>query len=217
MTAISFIIARTLRGLAKRGRPFTGLLYVGLMVTSKGPRVVEFNCRFGDPETQALMPLLSIQPRILDLMLAVATEQPMGAGSNQPESQEIEAANKQLHTDTIGRMTVCEIELVGACVTTVLAAANYPESPRTGDRITLPEPEDGVFVFHAGTARNADGQLVTAGGRVLAVSALGETVKIAQRRSLEYAKRIEFAGKQFRTDIGWREITRQQQASARAT
>ena len=106
----------------------------------------------------------------------------------------------------------------GACVTTVLAAANYPETPRTGDPITLPAPEEGIIVFHAGTARDADGQLVTAGGRVLAVSAVGDTVELAKQRSLAYAERIQFEGKQLRTDIGWREIARQQkQASARAT
>jgi phosphoribosylamine--glycine ligase len=96
----------------------------------------------------------------------------------------------------------------GACVTTVLAAANYPEKPRTGDVITLPPAEDGVYVFHAGTARDADGRLVTAGGRVLTVSALGADVAEAGRRSLAYAERIEFAGKQLRRDIGWREVAR---------
>ena len=190
-TAQRSVIDRTLRGLARRGRPFTGLLYAGLMMTKDGPKVVEFNCRFGDPETQALLPVLSGEPRLIDLMLAVAKGETLRSGS---------------------------AETRGACVTTVLAAANYPESPRTGDPITLPAAEDGIFVFHAGTARDADGRLVTAGGRVLAVSALGESVTIAQRRSLNYAQRVEFQGKQFRTDIGWREIAREQkQARARAT
>jgi len=99
-------------------------------------------------------------------------------------------------------------------VTTVLAAANYPETPRTGDVITLPPmDEDGVFVFQAGTARDADGRLVTAGGRVLAVSAVAPTVALASQRSLDYATRIRFAGKQLRTDIGWREIARPQQST----
>jgi len=190
-TAQRSVIDRTLRGLARRGRPFTGLLYAGLMMTKDGPKVVEFNCRFGDPETQALLPVLSGEPRLIDLMLAVAKGETLPSGS---------------------------AETRGACVTTVLAAANYPETPRTGDPITLPAAEDGIFVFHAGTARDADGRLVTAGGRVLAVSALGESVTIAQRRSLDYAQRVEFQGKQFRTDIGWREIAREQkQARARAT
>lgn len=190
-TAQRSVIDRTLRGLARRGRPFTGLLYAGLMMTKDGPKVVEFNCRFGDPETQALLPVLSGEPRLIDFMLAVAKGETLPSGS---------------------------AETRGACVTTVLAAANYPETPRTGDPITLPAAEDGIFVFHAGTARDADGRLVTAGGRVLAVSALGESVTIAQRRSLDYAQRVEFQGKQFRTDIGWREIAREQkQARARAT
>ena len=104
----------------------------------------------------------------------------------------------------------------GACVTTVLAASGYPDTPRTGDAITIPPPPDGVTVFHAGTARNAKGQLVTAGGRVLAVSAVGATIAEAAVRSREFAERIEFAGKQFRTDIGWREIARQREPGARA-
>ena len=190
--AAGLIIGQTLRALAARGRPFTGLLYAGLMITPSGPRVVEFNCRFGDPETQALLPLLTMQPGLLDLMLAV------GRG------------------EKIGRAPVISTD--GACVTTVLAAANYPEAPRIGDAITLPAPDDGIFVFQAGTARDAEGRLVTAGGRVLAVSAVGETVESAKHRSLAYAQRIQFEGKQLRTDIGWREIARQRQkASARAT
>jgi phosphoribosylamine---glycine ligase len=185
------IIGQTLRALAARGRPFTGLLYAGLMITPNGPRVVEFNCRFGDPETQALLPLIDMQPRLLDLMLAV------GRGEKISGTPVISTA--------------------GACVTTVLAASNYPEAPRVGDPITLPAPADGIIVFHAGTARDASGRLVTAGGRVLAVSAIGGTVESAKARSLAYAERIQFDGKQLRTDIGWREIARQQQkASARA-
>jgi phosphoribosylamine--glycine ligase len=185
------IIGQTLRAMAARGRPFTGLLYAGLMITQKGPRVVEFNCRFGDPETQALLPVLSMKTRLLDLFLAV------GRG------EKIDGS--------------IETSVAGACVTTVLAAANYPETPHFGDPITLPPVEDGIVVFHAGTARDVDGCLVTAGGRVLAVSALGETVEIASQRSLDYAERIGFEGKQLRTDIGRREIERQRQkASARA-
>ena len=185
ISASATIIAPTLRGLAARGRPFTGLLYAGLMMTRRGPKVVEFNCRFGDPETQALMPVLQLQPSLLDLMLAVGRGQAIGQG------------------------TGASATVNAACVTTVLAAANYPETPRSGDAITLPPPEQGVIVFHAGTARSAGGTLVTAGGRVLAVSATGSTVEEAQQRSLGYARRIEFDGKQLRSDIGWREIARQ--------
>jgi phosphoribosylamine---glycine ligase len=175
------IFRDTLAALRDRGRPFTGLLYAGLMLTPEGPRVVEFNCRFGDPEAQALLPLLDLQPTLAEIMLAVAEGRPLPA--------------------VVPRVT-------GACVTTVLAAANYPETPRSGDPIALPAAENGVIVFHAGTARDAQGRLVTAGGRVLAVSAVAPTIAEAQRRSRRFAEQVEFAGKQMRSDIGWREIAR---------
>jgi len=179
------IIAPTLDGLARRGRPFTGLLYAGLMLTKDGPKVVEFNCRFGDPETQALMPALRLETRLVELMARIA------AGA---------LAERDLQT---------RVELSGACVTTVLAAAGYPEKARTGDPIELPPvPDDRVVVFHAGTARDPGGRLVTAGGRVLAVSALAPDIGLAHQRSLEHARRIHFEGRQLRTDIGWREIAR---------
>ena len=183
-TAIDAVIDKTLKGLAARGRPFTGLLYAGLMMTRDGPRVVEFNCRFGDPETQALMPVLTGSCQLLDLMLAVGRGEPL------PRA---------------------EMEASGACVTTVLAAANYPDAPRTGDPIVLPPDEDDVVIFHAGTARDARGQLITAGGRVVAVTASGVSIVAAQRRSLDAANRVQFEGKQLRTDIGWREMARQQE------
>jgi phosphoribosylamine--glycine ligase len=190
--ARSRIIAPTLDALAARGSPFTGLLYAGLMVTTDGPKVVEFNCRFGDPETQALMPALGSWP-LLPLLRAVARGERL-TGFSAPS-----------------------IDV--ACVTTVLAAAGYPDTPRTGDVITLPPAEDDVVVFHAGTKRDAQGRLVTAGGRVLAVSALAPTVGEAQRRSLAHARRIGFAGKQLRSDIGWREVRRgsEQRTGAGAT
>lgn len=179
------IIAPTLGGLAARGRPFTGLLYAGLMLTRLGPKVVEFNCRFGDPETQALMPALRMEPSLLQIMAEIA------AGS-------------------LGRRAAtATVSLVGACVTTVLAAANYPDTPRTGDPIELPPiTDDGVVLFHAGTARDAEGGLITAGGRVLAVSAVAPDIALAHQRSLDYARRVHFSGCQLRTDIGWREIAR---------
>jgi phosphoribosylamine--glycine ligase len=93
-------------------------------------------------------------------------------------------------------------------VTTVVAAGGYPEQPRTGDTITLPAVPEHVVVFHAGTKRAADGSLVSSGGRVLAITGLGDSLEEAQRRSQEYAARVEFEGKQFRTDIGWRELAR---------
>jgi phosphoribosylamine--glycine ligase len=179
------IIEPTLRGLARRNRPFTGLLYAGLMLTQDGPKVVEFNCRFGDPETQALLPALQMDPTLLQVMTGVA------GGSLD------------------GLLASSKVELAGACVTTVLAAANYPDKPRTGDPIDLPPiNEDGVVVFHAGTAQGAQGRLVTAGGRVLAVSAVAPDIQTAQQRSLAFARRIHFPGCQLRTDIAWREIAR---------
>jgi phosphoribosylamine--glycine ligase len=190
--ARSRIIGPTLDALAARGSPFTGLLYAGLMVTTDGPKVVEFNCRFGDPETQALMPALGSWP-LLPLLRAVARGERL-TGFGAPS-----------------------IDV--ACVTTVLAAAGYPDTPRTGDVITLPPAEDEVVVFHAGTKRDAQGRLVTAGGRVLAVSAVAPTVGEAQRRSLAHARRIGFGGKQLRSDIGWREVRRgsEQRTGAGAT
>ncbi len=192
----------TLRALAERGRPFTGLLYAGLMLTPDGAKVVEFNCRFGDPETQALVPLLLAQPSLLHLVHAVATGATLGG-------------TPVLGGTGADRLPPPTRALAGACVTTVLAAAHYPGRSRVGDIITLPAEEADVQVFHAGTARNAQGQLVTAGGRVLSVSALGENVAAARERSMAHAARIMFEGKQCRTDIGWREIARLNDANAR--
>ena len=174
------------------------------MLTESGPRVVEFNCRFGDPETQALMPVLDISPRLIDLMLAVGRGEPL-ARLPGPRRQRGTARRS-------GSSRISTAEAEAACVTTVIAAANYPETPRTGDVITLPPLEDGVYVFQAGTARDSEGRLVTAGGRVLAVSAVAPTVELAQARSMEYVERVRFEGKQYRPDIGWREIARQDAA-----
>ena len=196
------VLVPILREMARRGRPFEGLLYAGLMLTPQGTRVVEFNCRFGDPETQALMPLLDGIP-LLPMLLPVAQRRPLcGRPIDQAASDEIE---RELggQVDGFGLPSIG-----GACVTTVLAAENYPETPRTGDPITLPPAEDSITVFHAGTARDAAGRLVTAGGRVLAVSAVAPTLVEARRRSLDHASRIEFAGRQMRTDIAARAIAR---------
>ena len=193
------IIGRTLAGLARRGRPFTGLLYAGLMITRDGAKVVEFNCRFGDPETEALLPVLDTTTSFAALLAAAASGSGIeGFPVAVDSSAALERVSARLYSAT----------LRSACVTTVLAAANYPEAPRLGDPIAIPAPERDIYVFHAGTARDAKGQLVTAGGRVLAVSAVGATVEEARARGLSYARRIQFAGKQLRTDIGWREIAR---------
>ncbi len=176
------ILLPTLAAMRDRGRPFTGLLYAGLMITAGGPRVVEFNCRFGDPETQAVLPIAHLSPSLLAVMQAVAS------GDGLP-------ADARCRAD-------------GHAVTTVLAAAGYPDHPRRGDGIILPPPRPDAIVFHAGTARDDHGRLVTAGGRVLAVTGLGATFAEAQRVSAEVAAQVAFAGKQYRDDIGWRERAR---------
>jgi phosphoribosylamine--glycine ligase len=163
------------------GTPFTGLLYAGLMLTEDGPRVVEFNCRFGDPETQAILPLLDSS--LAEPLLAIA------------RGESIEGLDALQWGD-------------GAAVTTVLAAEGYPESTRRGDPVHLPPGSDDVLVFHAGTARDDTGQLVTAGGRVLAVTGVGATFDDARLASVRAAGEVHFAGKQFRGDIGWRESGR---------
>lgn len=176
------ILRPTLDGLRARGAAFTGLLYAGLMLTREGPKVVEFNCRFGDPETQAILPVFRTRPSLLELMLTVARGErlPDGAGVHE----------------------------AGYAVTTVIAAAGYPDAPRTGDPIAIPAIPPDVLLFHAGTKRLADGTLVTSGGRVLSVTAVAPSFADAQRVSRDFAARVSFEGKQFRNDIGWRELAR---------
>jgi phosphoribosylamine--glycine ligase len=180
--AIDRIYKPTLAALKARGCTFHGVLYAGLMLTPDGPRVVEFNCRFGDPETQAVLPVTPLETPFGELLASIAR------------------GERLAHTD----MPRAD----GCAVTTVLAAANYPDKPRTGDGIRIPSQMNDVLVFHAGTARRSTGELVTAGGRVLAVTGLGPDFVQAQMRSRTAAERVEFSGKQFRTDIGWREISR---------
>ena len=176
------IFAPTLDALRTSGRPFTGLLYAGLMITDQGPKVVEFNCRFGDPETQAILPIARLSVPFTELLAAVSRGEKLPAGVR------------------------CDAE--ASAVTTVLAAAGYPDKPRTGDVINIPDGIEGALVFHAGTALRSTGDLVTAGGRVLAVTAVAHTMEDAQRRSRDAAELITFEGKVFRPDIGWREIER---------
>jgi len=180
---IDTIFHPTLEALRARGARFAGLLYAGLMLTRDGPKVVEFNCRFGDPETEAILPLLPSEPPLLELMLAAARNEAAPVSSLvRPER---------------------------TAVTTVLASAGYPETPRTGDAITIPAIADGVLVFHAGTKRGPTGDLVTNGGRVLAITGYASSFHEAQQKSRDFASRVEFAGKHFRRDIGWRELARQ--------
>jgi phosphoribosylamine--glycine ligase len=137
--------------------------------------VVEFNSRFGDPETQAVLPLTG--EGLGALLHAVAV------GDDLPE---------------LGRTPD------GYTVTTVVAAEGYPEHPRGGDLIEIPEAEDGVLVFHAGTAKDRSGHLVSAGGRVLSVTGVGATLDDAHAKSLDFVHRVRMDGKQYRSDIGFR-------------
>jgi phosphoribosylamine---glycine ligase len=184
------IVRPSLAALRNADRPFHGVLFCGLMLTPAGPRVVEFNARFGDPETQVLMPLLSTP--LVDVLLPIA----------------------QGHTPAVERL---EWE-PGAAVTTVLAAAGYPGSVAKGDPIEIPDAllgDDTLRVYHAGTRRDADGRLLTDGGRVLAVTAIASTFAAAATRSRDAAAAIRFRGKQFRRDIGARELARIQPTQIR--
>lgn len=176
------IFTPTLDALRNRGREFRGLLYAGLMLTPDGPKVVEFNCRFGDPETQAILPIAELSVPFAKLLELVAR------GDSLPANVTSSAS--------------------GAAVTTVVAAAGYPEAPRGGGFVAIPADMADVIVFHAGTARDAEGHLVASGGRVLAVTGVAPTFREAQRRSVDAAARIDFDGRQFRSDIGWRESQR---------
>ena len=174
------IIMPTLRGMAAEGAPFSGFLYAGLMIDDHGhPRVVEFTARMGDPETQPIM--MRLKSDFLTLI-----EHAIDGSLDQIDA-------KWDHCAALG---------------VVIAAAGYPESPIKGDEIGgLPKAADDARVFHAGTAEK-DGKVVTNGGRVLCVTALGDTVKIAQRRAYRMLEPIRFTGMQFRKDIGYRAIGR---------
>ena len=160
--------------LRRRGAPYHGVLYAGLMITADGPRVLEFNCRFGDPETQAVLPRLSSD--VLELLDGATTFGGLGGAELRWSSE--------------------------WAVTVVLASRGYPGSPSTGDEIRGLRSIDSldVEVLHAGTAE-VDGRLVTAGGRVLNVTGIGSTAAEARRRAYAAAERIQFDGKQMRTDI----------------
>jgi phosphoribosylamine---glycine ligase len=179
------ILLPTVAALAEEGRPFHGLLYAGVMLTADGPRVVEFNCRFGDPETQVVLPLLA--DSLLAPMLAIARGEGLGAWE--------------------GRGLAAR---TGAAVTTVLAAPGYPGDYPKGIPVDIPAEvtsDPHVAVFHAGT-RLENGRLVSTGGRVLAVTATGVTVAEAAERSRRAASLIRMDGGHFRRDIAWREIRR---------
>jgi phosphoribosylamine--glycine ligase len=172
------IIQPTINGMAADGVPYTGFLYAGLMIDPHGvPRTLEFNCRMGDPETQPIMARLKSD---LVSLLEAAVD---------------------------GRLDQVEAEWDRrTALSVVVAAAGYPETPRRGDVITrLPENRDDCIVFHAGTTFAGD-TLVTNGGRVLCITALGDTVRAAQRAAYEAVEQVRFDGMQFRRDIGHRAL-----------
>jgi phosphoribosylamine--glycine ligase len=175
------IVRPTIAAMAEEGAPYTGALFVGLMITAEGPKVIEFNCRFGDPECQAILPRL--EDDLLALLLAAAT------GKGLPSALTWSAQSS-------------------VCV--VMTSAGYPGSYETGRAISGVEAAaalPGVNVFHAGTAL-ADGALVTAGGRVLGVQAVGADVSAAIRTAYAAVERIRFDGAHYRRDIGHHALRR---------
>jgi phosphoribosylamine--glycine ligase len=177
------IIRPTLAAFTREGIDYRGVLYIGLMLTPSGPSVVEFNVRFGDPECQVLLPLLETDP--LKILW--------------------DCANGVLDP------AACRLKPHFAA-TVVLASYNYPANPRLGDVITLPAPANlpaGVDILHAGTKRNAAGELVTSGGRVLSVVATAPTLRAALAAAYQTCEHIQFSGAHYRRDIGARQLARE--------
>jgi phosphoribosylamine--glycine ligase len=181
--AMHEIVLPTIAGMAADGIPFSGFLYAGLMIDAAGnPRVVEFNARLGDPEAQVL--LMRLKTDLIDVLLAATA-----SGEHAPlDSVELQWDRR-------------------IALGVVMAAHGYPGTVRSGDAISgLPAPADDAIVFHAGTERRADGAVVTSGGRVLCVTALGDSVKTAQQRAYAALASIRFDGAQHRSDIGHRAL-----------
>lgn len=167
------VIQPTLDQMAQEGTPYVGFLYAGLALTEAGPKVIEFNCRLGDPETQVLIPRL--RSDLVDLLEAA-----MSTG--------LERIDLEWSSDY--------------AVDVVLAAAGYPDKPRSGDQIRYPtEPGENVHIFHAGTGRDEQGRLLTKGGRVLNVVGLGPDRATARSRAYDTVHQIEWPGMQYRSDI----------------
>jgi phosphoribosylamine---glycine ligase len=169
------ILQPTVAGLRAEGRPFSGVLYAGLMLTPDGPRVLEYNCRFGDPETQAILPLLETD--LIDVAEACAT----------------------------GQLNTLEVKWKsGAAACVVMASEGYPGQYPVGREIRGVEASfENAVVFHAGT-KLSECQVVTSGGRVLGVTGWGENLRAAVDTAYEAVKSIKFEGMQYRRDIGWR-------------
>jgi phosphoribosylamine--glycine ligase len=176
------VVRPVIHGMAKEGMPYTGILYAGLMMTAKGPKVLEFNVRFGDPETQAV--LARLQSDIVEAIL-----------------WSVEGGQEVPVLEWDRRPSVC----------VVMASKGYPGSYETGKVITgLDEAGrmKDIVVFHAGT-EESDGRIVTSGGRVLGVTGLGDTLKEAIAHTYEAVGKIRFEGAHYRTDIGWRALEKQ--------
>jgi phosphoribosylamine--glycine ligase len=176
------IIEPTMRGMREMGAPFTGVLFAGLMITDKGPELIEYNVRFGDPECQVLM--MRLKDDILVLLNAAADGQ-------------------------LSHMSVRWRD--EAALTVVMAAKGYPGTPLKGSVIGgLDEAGESAEIFHAGTAEK-DGKIIANGGRVLNVTALGKTVGAAQKAAYEAIGRIDWPEGFCRRDIGWRAVEREEQ------
>jgi phosphoribosylamine---glycine ligase len=182
--AMREVILPTIKGMEKDGIPFTGFLYAGLMIDPHGHvKTLEFNCRMGDPETQPIM--MRLKTDLVDVL--------MSATANNTEERFDDFALEWDRRTAVG---------------VVMAAFGYPLNPRKGDVVGgLPKDTDDVVVFHAGT-QMVDGLITTTSGRVLCVTALGGTIKLAQQLAYEVTKGIHFEGAQYRTDIGYRAIAR---------
>jgi len=178
------IVRPTMTGMVEMGAPFVGVLFVGLMITADGPKLIEYNVRFGDPECQVLM--MRLKDDVLTLLAATVDGQ-LGHVSTRWAAE--------------------------AALTVVLAADGYPEAPKKGSVIPDlgTEDETAAKVFHAGTSRDSDGRLIASGGRVLNVTALGKTVSEAQTRAYQAVDRIGWTGGFCRRDIGWRAVEREAQ------
>jgi phosphoribosylamine--glycine ligase len=177
--AIETIVVPTAKAMVKEGIPFRGILYTGLMITDKGPKVIEYNARFGDPETQVILPRLASD--LADVFLKT-----------------VEGKLADLHVEWKKEAAVCVI----------MASEGYPGSYAKGREITgLPANTEDTIVFHAGTTEQ-DGSIVTSGGRVLGVTAIGKDLYEAQRRAYEAVSQISFAGAHYRTDIGAKALRR---------
>ncbi|MCW1429214.1 phosphoribosylamine--glycine ligase [Novosphingobium sp. JCM 18896] len=180
---LSKIVAPTVRAMADEGMPYSGVLYAGLMLTAEGPKLIEYNARFGDPECQVLM--MRLESDLVEILMACAEN----------------------------RLSACEQPIFSrdTALTVVMAAEGYPGTPKKGGRIDgiRTAEQDGAKVFHAGTALGIDGVLTANGGRVLNVTARGETVRAAQAAAYAAVDAVRFPEGFCRRDIGWREVERE--------